>query len=158
MFDAAAALSLLLCVATVVLWVKSHRRGGFVYSGQTLTIYAPAPHYFAVTHYYPYSGNNPEGFRPREFSFAGFSHSTEIGSGAQCPYAEWEIISDYVAGFWPVLVATGSLPALRLFLVMYSLICRRAVPGHCLRCSYDLTANVSGVCPECGTKIVPKTA
>ena len=23
-------------------------------------------------------------------------------------------------------------------------------PGHCLRCSYDLTGNVSGVCPECG--------
>jgi predicted amidophosphoribosyltransferase len=25
--------------------------------------------------------------------------------------------------------------------------------GHCLRCNYDLTGNVSGVCPECGTPI-----
>ena len=25
-------------------------------------------------------------------------------------------------------------------------------PGVCLRCGYDLTGNVSGVCPECGAK------
>lgn len=24
--------------------------------------------------------------------------------------------------------------------------------GKCVRCGYDLTGNVSGVCPECGTK------
>ena len=24
-------------------------------------------------------------------------------------------------------------------------------PGHCQRCGYDLTGNVSGRCPECGT-------
>lgn len=27
---------------------------------------------------------------------------------------------------------------------------RRPPPGHCLRCRYDLTGNVSGRCPECG--------
>ncbi len=26
-------------------------------------------------------------------------------------------------------------------------------PGHCQRCGYNLTGNVSGVCPECGEKI-----
>ena len=26
-------------------------------------------------------------------------------------------------------------------------------PGHCQECGYDLTGNVSGVCPECGGKI-----
>ncbi len=26
-------------------------------------------------------------------------------------------------------------------------------PGHCGQCGYDLTGNVSGVCPECGWKI-----
>ncbi len=30
---------------------------------------------------------------------------------------------------------------------------RRIPPGHCRRCGYDLTGNVSGVCPECGTQI-----
>ncbi len=29
---------------------------------------------------------------------------------------------------------------------------RRIPPGHCERCGYDLTGNVSGVCPECGTR------
>lgn len=26
-------------------------------------------------------------------------------------------------------------------------------PGHCRSCGYDLTGNVSGVCPECGSQI-----
>jgi hypothetical protein len=26
-------------------------------------------------------------------------------------------------------------------------------PGVCVSCGYDLTGNVSGVCPECGTKL-----
>lgn len=33
--------------------------------------------------------------------------------------------------------------------------CRRRCPaGLCTRCSYDLTGNVSSVCPECGLRIV----
>lgn len=28
---------------------------------------------------------------------------------------------------------------------------RRAQPGHCRVCAYDLTGNQSGICPECGT-------
>ncbi len=30
---------------------------------------------------------------------------------------------------------------------------RRIPPGHCRRCGYDLTGNVSGVCPECGAAV-----
>ena len=30
---------------------------------------------------------------------------------------------------------------------------RKYPPGYCQECAYDLTGNVSGVCPECGTKI-----
>ena len=30
---------------------------------------------------------------------------------------------------------------------------RRPEPGHCRSCDYDLTGNVSGICPECGTAI-----
>jgi len=32
---------------------------------------------------------------------------------------------------------------------------KRPQPGHCAQCGYNLTGNVSGICPECGTKIVP---
>lgn len=30
---------------------------------------------------------------------------------------------------------------------------RRRMRGHCQWCGYDLTGNVSGICPECGTPI-----
>jgi hypothetical protein len=30
---------------------------------------------------------------------------------------------------------------------------RRPPPGHCQRCGYDLTGNVSGRCSECGEKV-----
>ena len=29
----------------------------------------------------------------------------------------------------------------------------RLIHEHCPNCDYDLTGNVSGICPECGTKI-----
>ncbi|UCE59550.1 MAG: hypothetical protein JSU63_19165 [Phycisphaerales bacterium] len=34
---------------------------------------------------------------------------------------------------------------------------RRPPPGYCRKCSYDLTGNTSGVCPECGTRITAST-
>ena len=30
---------------------------------------------------------------------------------------------------------------------------RRIPPGHCQACGYNLTGNVSGICPECGMRI-----
>jgi hypothetical protein len=43
-------------------------------------------------------------------------------------------------------------------LVIFGLLTRwctpvRIPPGHCQKCGYNLTGNVSGVCPECGEKI-----
>ncbi len=37
-----------------------------------------------------------------------------------------------------------------------SLLRRRPPRGFCGQCSYNLTGNVSGVCPECGTTILPE--
>ena len=34
----------------------------------------------------------------------------------------------------------------------------RTRPGHCARCSYDLTGNVSGKCSECGAMVKPVAA
>ncbi len=31
----------------------------------------------------------------------------------------------------------------------------RRRPGHCRHCNYDLTGNVSGICPECGNPAHP---
>lgn len=32
-------------------------------------------------------------------------------------------------------------------------VARRSRPGFCPECMYDLTGNVSGICPECGTAV-----
>lgn len=31
---------------------------------------------------------------------------------------------------------------------------RRIPPGHCRKCGYNLTGNVSGICPECGKVVL----
>ncbi len=49
---------------------------------------------------------------------------------------------------WAVILLFGIYPVFAL--VRYR---RRPKPGHCTKCGYNLTGNVSGVCPECGTKI-----
>ncbi len=44
--------------------------------------------------------------------------------------------------------------------VLWYLEHHRTLPGHCQKCGYNLTGNMSGICPECGEKIdaqaVPK--
>jgi hypothetical protein len=45
---------------------------------------------------------------------------------------------------------------LALFAALFACQClfaRITPPGHCPNCGYDLTGNVSGVCPECGEKV-----
>jgi hypothetical protein len=52
----------------------------------------------------------------------------------------------------PIWYAFASL------LILTVLIWRRAgrynPVGHCDKCGYNLTGNVSGFCPECGTKAI----
>lgn len=50
---------------------------------------------------------------------------------------------------WFVMLLTAALPALW---VRHRLKHGRKL-GFCARCGYNLTGNVSGVCPECGTAI-----
>lgn len=46
----------------------------------------------------------------------------------------------------------GAFAAL-LFISLLAARRRRARPGMCTSCGYNLTGNASGVCPECGTAI-----
>ncbi len=48
------------------------------------------------------------------------------------------------------------IPVIIAFLIRGGLWVRRRrlpKPGHCVKCGYDLTGNVSGQCPECGEKV-----
>lgn len=53
---------------------------------------------------------------------------------------------------WVVLVVLAAYPAIA-FIRGPVRRWRRRGKGLCVRCAYDLTGNVSGVCPECGTEI-----
>ena len=50
----------------------------------------------------------------------------------------------FVLPIWLLVAATG----IRWFVHLRR--GRRALPGHCRLCGYDLTGNVTGRCPECG--------
>jgi len=63
----------------------------------------------------------------------------------------------HVDKFLPIACCTGSALSTGIALVVGIGYHRSRPPpiqpGHCQRCGYDLTGNVSGVCPECGAKI-----
>ena len=79
----------------------------------------------------------------------------------------WEITGEWIGGIgaptWFILAVFALLPLARfarratpaavLFVQQHSQVARRLRRGLCPGCSYDLTGNVSGVCPECGSAI-----
>ena len=63
---------------------------------------------------------------------------------------------DVVAVMAPAWFTAALFALLPLTVVVSShrkLRARRAPESGCPRCGYDLTANISGVCPECGTAV-----
>jgi hypothetical protein len=62
----------------------------------------------------------------------------------------WEV----VVPFWFLALITGILPVVLLVRFVRSRLLHKN--GCCLHCGYDLTANTSGVCPECGKRVPQK--
>ncbi len=52
---------------------------------------------------------------------------------------------------WPLLVTCMLFPTISMLRAAGRRL-RRKPPGHCRKCGYNLTGNVSGVCPECGER------
>jgi hypothetical protein len=174
------ALSLLLCVAALAMWVRSYRhldyfgrhivdmermkwsmwhamseRGtvAFGYSWTTFDstrlLEAYAQNYKPVSGWYGGSGSPtavPD--RPSFWQSAGFDWRwtserpvvVGIGTASLFSYLEFP--------YWLVASLAALLPTVRLWSIGRAR--RRVRRGHCPRCGYDLTGNVSGVCPECG--------
>ena len=51
---------------------------------------------------------------------------------------------------YPLLATLLAIPCV---LTIRRLLSSRRHPGHCLVCSYNLTGNTSGICPECGMPV-----
>ena len=74
--------------------------------------------------------------------------ATETHYGFQLPDGMWGSgMFGCVCPFWlPLLISTSAA-------VLLWRSGRRVPEGHCPKCGYDLTGNLSGRCPECGTEI-----
>jgi hypothetical protein len=164
LFTLFSALSLLLSVAVVVLWVRSYR------STDTLYRYWPS-HYVTVVsrngaieirrfEYAKPVPRSPEQLRLRHVR--GMRVTTVVGESVtfdRLGLGRFRFTSSsgaftldiYVIRWWHLLLPVAIPPALLLGVVARNRVrCRRRVAGLCPRCGYDLRAT-PGRCPECGT-------
>ena len=145
--------SVLLSVAIACMWVSSYR----------YTQIMEAPSYRIQTFdgrvYCSRLGSNQVGqywFQTRKFDASSIYFTDDLGFYESTPstrFAGFRVAGGtlpFVAiPFWPMLVIAG----LPLWLGIYRLMRKQPADGFCAGCSYNLTGNLSGVCPECGTAV-----
>ncbi len=74
--------------------------------------------------------------------------NTVLAYGNDGTFTVWDVS----VPFWmPFLIVASPTT------ILWWLDRRRIPPGHCQKCGYNLTGNVSGVCPECGEPIARQT-
>ena len=168
------ALSLLLCAAVVALWVRSYG------PGDTWTAWErDGPQNFSdtcqlesarggLTVYRSVStaGTSPLWFPPGRGN-APLAIAEKLGFRVRYSMAYRDVFNTQLNGtlgtyrravripYWPFVAVTSGVPALRMFAHVrrrrrHEL---RRAKGLCTACGFDLTANVSGVCPECGVTL-----
>jgi hypothetical protein len=165
LFAFAAAVSLVLFLATTVLWVRGNRRWtGLIFRWQGLDLSIASNHgRFLVD-------NLPEilNFHVARQRMVRLLQSRDAAKGRLVRYED-------AISHNRTLVAIGSVadPAYLRIAVpcwlteMFLLILpvawllfvyrqRMRCPDGCITCGYNLTGNISGVCPECGTPIRSK--
>jgi hypothetical protein len=131
----------------------------------------------------PYAHRWETGFPPKDLIWPGWSKGEGDGRDyngwwtrkleSRCPPVGfallhlWPLGADDDAGFrnlfecravvvrdWLLASVLALLPAVQIAKVALAHRRARNRPlDHCVRCDYDLTGNISGVCPECGTRI-----
>jgi hypothetical protein len=149
----ASAGSLLLALAVAVLWVRSylvHDAALLRWRGRLVGVDSTAGQ-FVVADDVARAGRRAPAVRWRSEGFV-------VPYGASVPLALVRVQVNRVANGrlwvfpqWPLVAAAALPPALGV--VRRRRRRARAVPGACRNCEYDLTGNVSGVCPECGTQV-----
>ena len=109
--------------------------------------------------------SEPVDFRFGEYAISLYSsgwdfHATclDIGAMGRRPVDNYPhlfyipVIWEFDIPLW-IPLAIFAVPTALLFYLDR----RRATPGTCARCGYDLTGNTSGRCPECGVSIATAT-
>jgi hypothetical protein len=183
MLNILTALSLLLCVVTMVEWALSNSRSDalsiwvFHTPFQPGTV-APAQRaeissYFGIIEITFAESDEVEAWPRDQVHVLGdrfvwnarSAHPVVTGLGIELPGPLAVVRSGRYAerGYtvhtrhWLVALVTGALPLLRVVSGLLKAVrVRRRARGRCRSCDYDLTGNVSGVCPECGTAVSPR--
>ena len=142
LFTLASLLSLLLCLVTVVLWVRSYKTWYAIDWFRTdadieLSLYTGSVIYRIAP---------PNPFKDPGFSWESETVTTTTAGG-------FGYIAQPVQVYWfpawlIVIVFACPIP----FWLMQFWRSRRE-RGSCRQCGYSLTGNTSGVCPECGTAL-----
>ena len=176
----ASAISLLLCFATVVLWVRSYLRVDEVTRfmsryGEAGASDRSVMSAFGVIRAYELSVGTVDGSPPpvvwvRKSRLADdavrqkmalplpryLNREIQVGGYgvAYSADAEGIIQAELRIPYWPPAVLFALLPGVWI----WGWIGRRGSVGpRCRRCRYNLTGNTSGVCPECGEAVAGKT-
>ena len=169
LFTIASVVSLLLCVATVVLWVRSYwvddrvqfgteplaSTNGFRASMQWELQSCYGSICLERVFYVSYEGIDVvEGVVPEEaHSFLGFGFQQLQWNGWIGLTKDSGIL--LFSPYWFFALTAAVLPvSLGIGFIRRRRVCRIAA-GSCHHCGYNLTGNTSGVCPECGTAINP---
>jgi hypothetical protein len=175
----ASELSLLLCITTVILWVRSYGVEDSLWVG---TAPRPTSHgYRGIVHWEFRLGHGGI-YAERAFHesqndsyLASVSQSgsdSETGDTGQLPpprihttygfefnREEWkDCLREYrllyvVVPLWCPILLTAVMPISRYFSRLCNSWVHHNSPFLCQRCAYNLTGNTSGVCPECGTAV-----
>jgi len=100
---------------------------------------------------------------PREFvtyevmnmSGASIEYRTDYGPSGATPRTGTHKVTHIGLHYTPLVGALATYPIIALVTFIRGPVrCwRRSRKGLCIACGYDLTGNVSGACPECGTMI-----
>ena len=153
-FNITAVLSLLLLLATVGLWVDSYFFDGQIgYESSTYAVVGMSESSLCalIVYRYEFSANGWHASH-RVNDIPGYT-DLESGSGFMGFGGIWNQtyhrakIYGFVTPHWFLTLIFTTLPAIWLYKWNKR---RKLGPNACPACGYDLTANESGVCPECG--------
>ena len=145
-------LSLLLCVAVVVVWVRSYWASDTIkikHEGRLTNVHSVGGSFRVIV----FASPNP--FPARFKVRTSEPQPSELARPGLTTFESGADVADGVLYFvafpqWTVVALCAVLPAARLARQARRDLRHRR--GFCPACGYDLTGNVSGACPECGSQ------